>query len=182
MLFGPQQGLERRLPIALQFVTFGADQRATLKRASGLPRHIETMMETFHNRLTPDELDDPSFAYRVIFVPRMANRAGGADEAIEFIRGDSAEADKINRVLFKEVERKKYRPSQIVRMMNRDGYRNFTMHRHTELWKNMNAKDPAKNYGTQVWHGAWCWYETWVQRVREHCEQHAVASRLPPRP
>jgi hypothetical protein len=49
--FGSQYGL-RRLPIALQFVTFGADQRAPLKRASNLPSHIETMMEAFHNRLT----------------------------------------------------------------------------------------------------------------------------------
>ena len=36
-LFGAQYGLERRLPIALQFVTFGSDQRALLKRASTLP-------------------------------------------------------------------------------------------------------------------------------------------------
>jgi hypothetical protein len=41
-LFGSQYGLERRLPIALQFVTFSPDQRAILKKASNLPRHIET--------------------------------------------------------------------------------------------------------------------------------------------
>ena len=40
-LFGAQYGLERRLPIALQFVTFSADQRAALKKTSTLPAHIE---------------------------------------------------------------------------------------------------------------------------------------------
>jgi hypothetical protein len=106
----------------------------------------------------------------VIFVPKVANRAGSSDEAIEFVRADSPEASQINRVLFKEVEKKKYRASQIVRNMQREGYTNFTMHNHTELWKSLRAKNPAKNYGTQSWHGSWCWYETWIQRVREHCE------------
>ncbi len=41
-LFGAQYGLERRLPIALQFVAFSADQRTALKRSGGLPQHIET--------------------------------------------------------------------------------------------------------------------------------------------
>jgi hypothetical protein len=45
--FGPQYGLERRLPIALQFMTFSSDQRAVLKRAVNLPRNIETMMDAF---------------------------------------------------------------------------------------------------------------------------------------
>jgi hypothetical protein len=52
--FGAQYGLERRLPIALQFVTLGPDQRAVLKKASSLPRHIEMMMENFDKQLTPD--------------------------------------------------------------------------------------------------------------------------------
>ena len=44
-LFGPQYGLERRLPIALQFVTFSADQRVALKRSSTLPAHIVAFID-----------------------------------------------------------------------------------------------------------------------------------------
>ncbi len=73
-LFGAQYGLERRLPIALQFVTFSSDQRAVLKKASSLPPNISTMMEAFHNALSPQQAD-PQFAYRVAFVPEMGNRA-----------------------------------------------------------------------------------------------------------
>jgi hypothetical protein len=36
-LFGAQYGLEKRLPIALQFVTFDSDQRSILKKASSCP-------------------------------------------------------------------------------------------------------------------------------------------------
>ena len=59
--FGPQYGLERGLPIALQFMTFGSDQRAVVKRAANLPRDIETMMDAFNDRLTAEEKLDPHF-------------------------------------------------------------------------------------------------------------------------
>ncbi|MEM1040788.1 MAG: DUF3644 domain-containing protein [Pseudomonadota bacterium] len=73
-LFGNQYGLETRLPLALQFVTFSPDQRALLKAAGSLPAHIETMMDTFHDSLSHDEQADPRFAYRVAFVQKTANR------------------------------------------------------------------------------------------------------------
>ena len=69
-LFGSQHGLERRLPIALQFVTFSSDQRSLLKKASTLPPHLEAMMDAFHKNLTSEEQADPQFAYRVAFVPQ----------------------------------------------------------------------------------------------------------------
>jgi hypothetical protein len=95
-LFGPQYGLERRLPIALQFVTFSPDQRIVLKKAgSTLPRHIETMMDAFHGRLSPEEYGDPQFAYRVAFVPKTINRVSTADLAIEFVKPESEEAAEI---------------------------------------------------------------------------------------
>ena len=50
--FGAQYALERRLPIALQFVTFNPDQHAILKKASGLPRHVEMMMDGFEKQRT----------------------------------------------------------------------------------------------------------------------------------
>ena len=106
-IFGPQYGLERRLPIALQFVTFSSDQKAVLKKASGLPRHIETMVRAFHDRLSPEEQSDPHFAYRVAFVHKTANRVSAADEAFEFIKPGSEEETEINRVLVKEVEKVK---------------------------------------------------------------------------
>jgi hypothetical protein len=112
-LFGSQFGLEKRLPIALQFVTFSSDQRGILKRASNLPQHIETMMEAFHGRLTEEERVDPQFAFRAYFVPKIANRPSAADVAYEFIRTGSDEAQAINQVFIRETEKTKYKPMQI---------------------------------------------------------------------
>ena len=166
--FGNQFGLEKRLSIALQFVTFSSDQRSILKKASKLPRHIETSLQKIHDRLSDEELADPRFSYHVAFVRKTANRASAADEAVEFVSPDSSEAAEINRVLLKETEKPKHRPSGIVRIIQSEGYPNFKMPQHTDLWKALDAKGEGKPYGVSV-AGQWYWYETWLARVREHC-------------
>jgi Protein of unknown function (DUF3644) len=180
-LFGSQYGLERRLPIALQFVTLSPDQRAILKKAGTLPRHIETMMDAFERELTEEERADPRFAFRVFMVHRTANRAPSADLAVELVAPDSAEASEINRILLKEVEKKKYLPTDIVNIIRSEVYKKFTITSHTDLWHKLKAKDPAKSFGVTVGK-QWYWYETWLTRVREECQkQPALYGLAPPR-
>jgi hypothetical protein len=170
-LFGAQYALERRLPIALQFVTFSPDQRALLKKAGTLPRHVETMMDSFERELTPEQQVDPRFAYRVFMVHRTANRAPGADLAVELVPPGSDVAEKFNMAL-KEVEKRKYLPAEIVATLRSEGWDRFTMDSHTKLWKRLDAKKPAKGYGAVAVGKQWCWYETWLNHVREECRQH----------
>lgn len=170
-MFGAQYALERRLPIALQFVTFSPDQRAILKKAGALPRHVETAMGNFEQKLTPEQQADPRFAFRVFMVHKTANRAPGADLAVEIVPPGSDVAEKFNMAL-KEVEKKKYLPTAIVKAMDDEGFDRFTMDSHTKLWKRLEAKDPAKGYGAIAVGNQWCWYDTWLNRVREECQQH----------
>ena len=167
-LFGAQYGLEHRLPIALQFVAFSASQHAMLKKASRLPRNIETAMEGFERNLTPEQQADPRYAFRVFMVHKTANRAPSADVAVEIVPPGSDIAEKFNLVL-KEVEKKKYLPGEIVKMMRAEGWNRFRMDSHTRLWKRLDAKNPAKGYGYVAVGKTWCWYDTWVQRVRDEC-------------
>lgn len=177
-LFGAQYGLERRLPIALQFVTFDSDQRAVLKRASELPQNIATMMDEFHNGLSAEQQADPRFAYRVAFVPKSGSRASSADLAVEFVRANSEDAKEINRVLLKEVNKKRYTPTQVVEMMQADGYPNFKLQQHTELWQGLDARNPANGFGCQGdYKGTWVWWDTWIARVRAHCQEKGDAYR-----
>ena len=131
------------------------------------------MSQTFHDRLSSEEQANPQFAYRVAFVPKTVNRPATADLAVEFIRADSEEAEEINRVLLKEVEKPKYRPGQIVDLMRAEGYPRFNMTHHTNLWKALDAKNHAHGFGTTILGGQWCWYEPWVERVRAHCQENA---------
>jgi hypothetical protein len=164
-LFGNQFSLEKRLPIALQFVTFDGVQRAELVGAD-LPANIATVMDNFHNGLTEDEQKDPKFRYRVAFVPKLSGKASKADIAVEFIKPGSPEAEAVERVLLKEVERQKYLPSQIVTKVRAAGYPAFNMRDHTLLAKQLDARKPAKGYGVLV-ATTWYWYENWLEKVIE---------------
>ena len=169
--FGLQYALERRLPIALQFVTFSPDQRGILKKAQGLPRHIETMMEGFERHLTPEQQADPRYALRAFMILKTANRAPSSDLAVEIVPPGSEVAEKFN-VALKEVEKKKYLPSEIVTIIQAEGWNRFTMDSHTKLWKRLNAKDPAKGFGAVAVGKVWCWYENWLERVRLECREN----------
>jgi hypothetical protein len=50
------------------------------------------------------------------------------------------------------------------------------MHHHTQLWKRLDAKNPALGYGVQVAE-SWYWYERWREVVREHCQTDGAAYR-----
>lgn len=178
-LFGAQYALERRLPIALQFVSFSPDQRALLKKAGTLPRNVETMMAAFERDLTPEQQADPRFAFRVFMVHKTANRAPGADLAVEIVPPGSDIAEKFSLAL-KEVEKRKYLPSEIVGTILAEGWDRFTMDSHTKLWKRLAAKDPAKSYGAVAVGKQWCWYESWLNRVREECQTNPGQYRTAP--
>lgn len=179
--FGAQYALERRLPIALQFVTFSPDQRALLKKAGNLPRHVETMMEGFEQKLTPEQQDDPRFAYRVFMIRKTANRAPGADLAVELVPPGSDVEEKFSMAL-KEVEKRKYLPTEVVAKVRAEGWNRFTLDSHTRLWQRLGAKDPAKGYGAVVVGKQWCWYDPWINRVFEECQQNPDRYRATPRP
>ena len=46
------------------------------------------------------------------------------------------------------------------------------MDSHTQLWKPLDARHPTKGYGAVAVGKVWSWYETWLTRVREECQQH----------
>jgi hypothetical protein len=62
-------------------------------------------------------------------------------------------------------------------MMRAEGHRRFNLTNHTNLWKALTAKDPAKGFGTTILGGQWVWYDSWLDRVRAHCQENADAYR-----
>jgi hypothetical protein len=143
-LFGDQFGLERRIPIALQFVTFSRDQRGLLKKEIDLPAHIQTMMNRFQENPIEEQLSDPRYFFAAIFVQKMAKRKGTADEAIEFLAVDSDLGQQINNVYIQEREPAKFKPMQIVNLVKERGFLRFTITDHTQLWQDLDAKNPGR--------------------------------------
>jgi hypothetical protein len=174
-LFGNELGIEKHLAFSLQFSSISREQADTLATTPNLPGHIKSFVEGFEGKLSDEEFNSPKFAYRVLFVAKTANRKGQADQVVEFVKADSDLAKQVNAtyVVTKETERPKYRPGNIVAAMQKEGFKRFNMHAHTELWKAEDAKNPGFGLGVLV-EGSWYWYEPWLEKVRAHCKANEV--------
>lgn len=172
-LFGDKYAIDKHLSISLQFSTIDEDQRDQLRKFTDLPANIASYINDFDEQLTQELYNDIRFSYRVLYVPKSANRKGQADKVIEFIPAGTPEAKGLNReyVLIKEKEKKKHLPSKIVEQMHEEGFPKFNMHNHTQLWKEKDGKNPAKHFGVSV-EGAWYWYDNWIEVVKDHCKKN----------
>lgn len=177
-LFGMQFGLEKRLPIALQFVSFGPEQRSAMKKASSLPTHVSSFIEAFENGLTDEQVKDPAFRLKVAFVPVAAKKAAGADVAVVMVKPGSEEAEKVAGVIFKEVNKTRYLPGRVVEKVQAAGFPKFRMHEHTLLWRELDARKDGKGFGCPGdAFGSWVWFDRWIERVIEHCQQEGERYR-----
>lgn len=169
-LFGNEHGIEKYLSISLQFSSISTEQKDMLEDHPELPKHIVGYIKSFDSNLTEKEFSSPNYAYRILFVPKTANRKGQADRVIEFVKSDSPLAETLNKeyAVIKETEKRKRLPGEIVEIMKAEGFVDFRMHDHTQLWKEMDAKNPNKNLGVNV-ANTWYWYEPWLDIVRSHC-------------
>lgn len=52
-------------------------------------------------------------------------------------------------------------PKDVVRKIQEAGFTDFKMNKHTELWKELDAKNKLKHYGTDI-AGRWYWYQNWI--------------------
>jgi hypothetical protein len=172
-LFPKQKSIEEYLAFSLQFSSISETQREQLIEYKDLPNNIATYIETFDSELSDEDFNDTKFSYRVLFVPKIANRKGQADKVIEFLPADSEIAKGINKeyVIIKEKEKVKYSASNIWKKMKEEGFSKFGPHQHTLLWKENDAKNPAKGFGAMVVK-TWYWYENWLSFVRNHCKEH----------
>ena len=179
--FGSSLGLEKRLPLALQFATFDRDQRAALKAASGLPSNVEAAIHAFEHGLTDEEVRDPAYRISYGFVPMVGKKAGAVDLAVQIVPPGSPEAADIEKIILKEVNRERYPPSKVVTKVQAAGFAAFTMNDHITLWKERDAKNPSKGYGCMGDYGSWVYFDRWVDEVIAYCETAGDRFKLPKR-
>jgi hypothetical protein len=173
-LFGEDFGIDHHLAFSLQFSALSEEQISAMSDLEGrLPSHINRYIENFDASLTDTEYQNTKFSYRVIFTQKIVNHKGQADKVIEFVKSDSEVAKGINETyaVIREKEKVKYRPSTIILKMQESGYPKFKQHQHYLLWKNENAKDPARGYGIQI-ENQWYWYDSWLKYVKDHCSKN----------
>lgn len=177
-LSGEDHGIAKHLAVSLQFSSLSREQVETLGEHTGLPKHLKSYISGFDGALSEAEFGSPKFAYRVIFVPKTVNHPSQADQAITFVKADSELAKAVNATytVVRETERPKWLPSAIVAKMKAEGFPKFGISQHTDLWMALDAKNPAKGFGVQI-AKTWYWYESWVDRVRDHARDNAATYR-----
>lgn len=172
-LFGDKFGIDRHLGYSLQFADLSHPQVASLTMNGNLPQNVKAYIAEFDGQLTHDEFNSPQYSYRLLFKQKLVGKPGQADRVVEFIDPSSDIAKQIDKQYWvqKEVERPKYLPGQIVKIMKDEGFSKFNMHHHTLLWKTKDSKKEGKGFGTEV-ASAWYWYDRWIDEVRKHCEEN----------
>lgn len=167
-LFGKKYGLSKKLVMAIQFFGLSEEQIKTLKEYSDVPKNIIDFIADYELNLSEEDKSSPKYSYKVIYIKENVNHEGKADKAYRFIDEKSAIGKEIETILVKPgKEPAKYKPKQIVELMNRKGFSDFTMTKHTELWKKFNAKNPKLNYGVMMSDGQWYWYHSWLLKVED---------------
>ena len=171
-LFGEKFSISDQMPISIQFSTIEKEQKEQLEELKGMPKNIKSFIIDYENDLPEEIFNSDIYAYRVMYIKKLANHKGQADQVIEFIGEDSPLTQEVNKsyVIRKDVEKQKYLPSDIVRIVKEKGYQKFSIPKHTEIWQEQKAKDPKKKYGVQI-AKTWYWYQNWLDFVLDYCEK-----------
>lgn len=169
--FGNRHNIGKDLNIAIQMSPISPEQEKLLRdNKDKIPSNVRSFITKFETELTDSDLNSLKYSYRLVYLPISVNRKGQADKAVRFIPAESEDAKNVEKILLKQVEKEKFLPGKIVEIMKNEGYINFNMHEHTMLWKEKDAKNKMKNYGTYVV-GKWYWYKNWVEQVRIYCQK-----------
>ncbi len=173
LMFGEAFAIDKYLSLSLQFSSISEDQVAQLRDFSDLPKNIASYINSFDSEISDEDFKNPQYSYSLFFTPKTVNHKGQADNVVEFIPANSPEAEGLNKTyaIIKDREKPKSLPGDVVKKMQSEGFPNFKMGAHTDLWRELDAKNPAKGFGVQV-ATTWYWYDNWVSVVREHCEAY----------
>jgi hypothetical protein len=170
-LFGSQYSLDSFVTYSIQLIGITEEQLQKPKEPE-LPPNLLSYIARFEGKMTEEELNHPHFSYKLVFTRKVVNRPGQADRVVEFIPPNTELANAMNKeyALIKEVEKPKYRATDVVNEVKKAGFSKFSVTKeHIRMWQAQDAKNPGKGYGTSI-AGYWYWYEPWIKRCVELCQ------------
>lgn len=165
--FGFKYSIANKLSLTIQLRNISLDQLQREADTENIPKNVASFIEGFEKDLDESVYNSPKYGYRLFLSLKTANRKGKADRTIEFVKqGEPFEGKETGVVIVKEMEKKKYKPGEVVKKIS-EIHHSFRMHEHTKLWKSTDAKNRDKNFGVHV-SKDWYWYESWIEFILEH--------------
>lgn len=171
-LFGKKYALDKYLAYSIQFIELAEEQLGGPKPEGTIPERLRAYVAEFDGALSHDEYNSPRYSYRLLFKRKLVNRPGQADRVFEFIDPTSDLAKTIDREYWvkKEVERPKFRATDVVAVVRQSGFQQFRISpEHLDMWRAEDAKNPSKGFGVDV-QGSWYWYQSWIDRCLQLCK------------
>ena len=168
--FGGEYRIDSDFGVAIQMSSFSHDQAKLIYAAQTVDPKIASLIDRLDNKVATEIQADTKYAFKILFVEQSCNKPGQADRVVEFVRAGSETATEIDRIVFKDRERPKYKPTQVVREMRKRGFDWFNMAKHTDIRNSLDAKNPKNGYGVELADNQWYYYDNWIAKVEEHCK------------
>lgn len=145
---------------AIQLHSLKMKQTSLLKSSKGMSKAVAAVNALVEKDMSSAEYNDPEYAFRVYVVPKVVNNEKKSDQAVIFSPvGSNVE------VAIKQVERPKYRLSEVAKMLKEDGIEGVTVQRCVDAWKAHDLKNPAKGLAVELGK-QWFWYLEGVDAIK----------------
>lgn len=172
ILFGTRFALDKELALS---ISIGEVDPTTAKsKVRGMDENVQKFISEFENGMDATIASDKHYSYKILYLPVTVNHMGQADKVIEFAKiSDDQETRVGDLVIIKDREKPKYKPKQIVEMMRAEGYRDFSITKHTKIWQEKRDRgEDLLQYKVKLSDGSWYWYENWIELVRNYCAKN----------
>ena len=165
--------IENELPYALQFSELSLQQTKQLLTKGKSSSSLKTFILEFEGKLTPELRQSPEYQARVKL--QVINRERGEDlQYVEVLGIGKESPDSVSTTYLKEVEKTKHTATEVIEMMEAEGFVGFRMKNHTDLWKSRDGKNPKYGYCYEL-AGRCFWYDKWINEVvRPFCKENHI--------
>jgi desulfoferrodoxin (superoxide reductase-like protein) len=150
--FGQRYALAEQLAVALQFSQILPEEKlkATKVLMSSNAQTVREYVERFRGGLPDPVLSSMKYSFSVFLVPRVANRAGMADAAVQFVKVDEASNEELSRleklnVLIREkhipiANLGLFKPGEVVQQVGERIPHPMDLHAHTRAWRHYGVR------------------------------------------
>jgi hypothetical protein len=198
--FGQRYALAEQLAVSLQFSQILPEEKlkAAKALASANAQTIREYVERFRGGLPGPVLNSMKYSFSVFLVPKVANRAGMADVAVQFVKVDEASPEELDRVeKINVLIREKhipianlglFKPSEVVAQLRPRIPHPVNLHLHTCAWRYYNVRPPSGDPHPERTTAEYCLYDqthedyvytqAWVEKLARELVDPAQYARV----
>jgi hypothetical protein len=157
--FGNKFDFSQDLAFAIQLQALTLKSPSLSKNNGIAAKSVAAVNAALEEQLSPDEYNDPDYAFRVYVVPKVTNNSKKMDQAVSYNPvGSDVE------IAIKHVERPKFRQSDAITALLADGVPVST-YTFQKAWKKHDLKAPGRGFAIELGN-QWFWYQEGIDAIK----------------